>query len=290
MTPVPRGGPSHRGCKQGPLGQQQQRLRDRAEKQQPCAVYKKHSVSIGGQARPKETAVKMRRVSSEGRVDTGMYQCRSRTQRQRTALKATGRPTVIQAQKQRRPQVHRHLTSVRASDTGSPHQQLQRNGDPARQGQTFFLSFFFFKFLLLFNYSCLHFLPIPPPHLSQSHLPPPRFCPCVLYSSSCKPFSPLSPPHSPLAIVTLFLISMSLVIFRLLFSFVDYVPVKGEIIWHLSLTAWLISLSIGDFRSAPFISGRTSRAAPPPRSAETREPENQRQLDSLESTPPFPEP
>ena len=62
--------------------------------------------------------------------------------------------------------------------------------------------------------------------------------------SSCKLLSPLSPPHSPLAIVTLFLISMSLVMFCLLFSFVDYVPVKGEIIWYLSLTAWLISLSI----------------------------------------------
>ena len=37
---------------------------------------------------------------------------------------------------------------------------------------------------------------------------------------------------------------MSLVIFCLLFSFVDYVPGKGEIIWYLSLTAWLISLSI----------------------------------------------
>ena len=41
---------------------------------------------------------------------------------------------------------------------------------------------FFFKILfiylfiylfLLFNYSCLHFLSIPPPHPSQSHLPPP---------------------------------------------------------------------------------------------------------------------
>ena len=30
----------------------------------------------------------------------------------------------------------------------------------------------------------------------------------------------------------------------LLFSFVDYVPVKGEIIWYLSLTTWLISLGI----------------------------------------------
>ena len=74
--------------------------------------------------------------------------------------------------------------------------------------------------------------------------PPPWFCPCVLYSSSWKPFSPLSLLLSPLAIVRLFLISMSLVIFCLLFSFVDYVPVKGEIIWYLSFTAWLISLSI----------------------------------------------
>ena len=56
--------------------------------------------------------------------------------------------------------------------------------------------------------------------------------------------SPLSPPQSPVAIVTLFLISMSLIISCLLFSSVDYVPVKGEIIWYLSLTAWLISLSI----------------------------------------------
>ena len=31
----------------------------------------------------------------------------------------------------------------------------------------------FFKFLLLFNYSCMPFLPIPPPHPSWTHLPPP---------------------------------------------------------------------------------------------------------------------
>ena len=62
--------------------------------------------------------------------------------------------------------------------------------------------------------------------------------------SYCNPLSQLSFPHSPLAIVKLFLTSMSLVIFCLLFSSVDYVPVKGEIIWYLSLTAWLISLSI----------------------------------------------
>ena len=36
---------------------------------------------------------------------------------------------------------------------------------------------------------------------------------------------------------------MSLVIFWLLFSSIDYIPGKGEIIWYLSLSAWLISLS-----------------------------------------------
>ena len=104
--------------------------------------------------------------------------------------------------------------------------------------------------LFLFSYNCLHSLPITPPHPSQSHLPPPPLPSplilsiCVLYSSSYRPLSPLSPPHSPLGIVTMFSISMSLVIFCLLFSFVDYFSVKGEIIWYLSLTAWLISLSI----------------------------------------------
>ena len=37
-------------------------------------------------------------------------------------------------------------------------------------------NFYFFKFLkfwLLFNYSCLPFLPIPPPHPRWTHLPPP---------------------------------------------------------------------------------------------------------------------
>ena len=75
--------------------------------------------------------------------------------------------------------------------------------------------------------------PIPTP--SPTSTLPLDFCPCALYSSSCNPPSPLSPPHSPLVIVTRSSISMSLVIFCLLFAFVDYVPVKGEIIWYLSL-------------------------------------------------------
>ena len=73
----------------------------------------------------------------------------------------------------------------------------------------------------------LHPAPAEPTSLPHLHLPP-WFCPSVLYSSSCELLSPLSPPHSPLAIVRLFLTSMSLVIFCLLFSFVDYVPVKGD--------------------------------------------------------------
>ena len=119
----------------------------------------------------------------------------------------------------------------------------------------YFLFFLFFLikhfFLLLFNYSCLHFLPTAPPHPTPAKPtslpclhPPPWFCPCVPYTSSWKSLSPLSTPHSPLVIVRLLLTSMSLVIFCLLFFLVDQVPVKGEIIWYLSLTAWLISLSI----------------------------------------------
>ena len=111
---------------------------------------------------------------------------------------------------------------------------------------------FFFLILIFYCYSitvvCLFspsLHPTPAEHTSLPHLhPPPWFCPCVLYSSSCNPLSSLSPPHSPLTIVRLFLTSMSLVIFCLLFSSIHYVPIKGEIIWYLSLTTWLISLNI----------------------------------------------
>ena len=111
----------------------------------------------------------------------------------------------------------------------------------------FFSVFLHFNFLLLFNYSCVSFLPIPPPQPSWTPLPhpppPPWFCPCVLYISSCNPLFPLSPTHYPLANVRLFLTSMSLVIFCLLFSSIYHVPVKGEIIWYLSLTVWLFHLT-----------------------------------------------
>ena len=107
-----------------------------------------------------------------------------------------------------------------------------------------FLNFYCYSIRVVCLFSpSFHPTPAEPTSLPHLH-PPPWFCPCVLYSSSCNPLFPLSPPHSPLAIVRLFLTSMSLVIFCLLFSSIDYVPVKGESIWYLSLTAWLISLNI----------------------------------------------
>ena len=51
---------------------------------------------------------------------------------------------------------------------------------------------------------------------------------------------PLSIFHLSSMLLRLFLISMSLLIFCLLFSIVDYVPVNSEIIWYLSLTIWLV--------------------------------------------------
>ena len=125
----------------------------------------------------------------------------------------------------------------------------------------FFLNFIYF-YCLFFNYFIVvqlqlsAFLPTPPPHPSQTHLPlPPPLSPFVHVSFIVVPENPS--PHCTLppslAIVRLFLISMSLVIFCLLFPFVDYAPVKGEIIWYLSLTTWLISLSIILFSSIPAV-------------------------------------
>ena len=105
-------------------------------------------------------------------------------------------------------------------------------------------------FLLLFKYSFLPFPPTSPPHPSHPHLPsliPLLFGFVHVSFIVHKPFPLfplLSPPISLLVTVRLFLISMSLVVFCLLVCFIDQVPVKGEVIWYLSLTAWLISLSI----------------------------------------------
>ena len=100
----------------------------------------------------------------------------------------------------------------------------------------FILFYLFFNFCYSVTVVCifsssLH--PTPANPTSLPHLyPPPWFCPCVLYSSSCKPLSPLSPPHSPLAIVRLFLSSMSLVIFCLLFLKRFYLFIFRERGWE----------------------------------------------------------
>ena len=95
------------------------------------------------------------------------------------------------------------------------------------------LTFYFNFFLLSFKYHCLHFPTTTPPNPLPQPQPSPLptldlnpfwFCPCVLYRCSWKPFPlfpPLSPPTFPRATVSLFLISMSLVIFCLLVCFVD---------------------------------------------------------------------
>ena len=105
----------------------------------------------------------------------------------------------------------------------------------------------FIIYLLLLSPFSPH--PSPPPQPS----PPPTLDPtslCFVHVSfihvpdNPSPSVPIIPSHLPSGYCQLFLISMSLVIFCLLVHFVDYVPLIGEIIWYLSLTSWLISLSI----------------------------------------------
>ena len=113
----------------------------------------------------------------------------------------------------------------------------------------FFFNFYCYSITVVCLFSSSLYPTLAKP-TSLPHLPP-WFCPCVLYSSSCNLLFPLSPPHSPLAIVRLFLTSTSLVIFCLLFSSIDYVPVKGEIIWLRILQYILtdkITLSFTDRR------------------------------------------
>ena len=87
------------------------------------------------------------------------------------------------------------------------------------ENESFFLIFYCYSITVVCLFSpSLHPTPSKPASLPHLH-PPPWFCPCVLYSSSCNPLSSLSPTHSPLSIVRLFLTSMCLVIFCLLFFF-----------------------------------------------------------------------
>ena len=110
----------------------------------------------------------------------------------------------------------------------------------------------FFKYSYLFYYSCPSFssftLLIPAhPH---SHIQPPHRCPhpWVIHTRSLTnpfPFFPPFPsPHFPLAAVSLFHVSMPVVLFCSLVYFIHQILLVSEIIWYLFFTDWLISLSI----------------------------------------------
>ena len=107
----------------------------------------------------------------------------------------------------------------------------------------FFYNFYCYSITVVCIFSpSLHPTPAKATSLPSLH-PFHWFCLCVLYITSWKLLSPRSPPHSPLTIVRLFLTSMSLVIFRLLFLLLIMFQLKVRS-YGTSLNSWLISLSI----------------------------------------------
>ena len=145
---------------------------------------------------------------------------------------------------------------INITPSGSAKLGVAREGHFALTDMSSNVLKFFHFILLLLNYSCLHLPPTTPPHPRHAHFPPllPPLLGFVHVSFIVVPKNPsplsrilpLSPPTSPLVTINLFLISVSLTLFCLLVCFVDYIPVKGEMVfvWCLSLTTWLISLSI----------------------------------------------
>ena len=123
----------------------------------------------------------------------------------------------------------------------------------------FFICDFLINVPIQSPFSHHHF---PLPHLPPAILPPLALSMGPLYMFLDDPSLPL--PHYislplPLGTVSLFFISMSLVLFCSLVCFVDYVPPIGEVIWYLSFTTWLISLSIMLSRSIyAVVKGRSS--------------------------------
>ena len=97
------------------------------------------------------------------------------------------------------------------------------------------------------------------PHLCPIFTPPllPMY-PLQLFLQTLHPFPLKFPPLSPLVTVGLFSISVSLVIFYSFVCFVDYIPVKGEIIRCLSFIPWLTSLSIVLSSSIPAVANGRS--------------------------------
>ena len=107
-----------------------------------------------------------------------------------------------------------------------------------------FSSFFF---LLLFKYSCLHLLPtlaIPTSDLQYYPTLALSVGPLYMFLDNLSPFFPINPSHLPSGYCQFILYLTSLVLFCSLVCFVDQVPLIGEMIWYLSFTAWLTSLSL----------------------------------------------
>ena len=112
------------------------------------------------------------------------------------------------------------------------------------------ISFFIIVVQLQLSHLFLHYSPL-------SHLPTPtstvsphpivhvqEYSIHVPFLAPSSSFAHYHSPPSPLIPVSLFFISMSLVLFSSFVCFVDQIQIIGEIIWYLSFTAWLISLSI----------------------------------------------
>ena len=110
-----------------------------------------------------------------------------------------------------------------------------------------FFFFFFFFYCYSITVLCL-FSPSLQTTLAETPSSPTSTLPLDLAHVSCKvvPVKPSSHcplPTPPCPLLDFLNINVSGYIL-FLFSSIYYVPVKGDIIWYLSLTIWLISLSI----------------------------------------------
>ena len=90
-------------------------------------------------------------------------------------------------------------------------------------------------------------LPIPPPAPTVNSHTIVHVCGSLIHVLCLVPspsFHHYPPPCSPLVTFSLFHVPMPVVLFCSLVYFVHYIPLLGEIIFYLSFTNWLISLSI----------------------------------------------
>ena len=118
-----------------------------------------------------------------------------------------------------------------------------------------FSCYFFFLFLIYFfivvQVQLSAFPPTTPPPAQPSSPPSRDSTPLgfvhmsyfIVVPKNPSPFSPIILSYLPSG-YCLFVLYFNVSGYILLACFFDYVPVKGEIIWYLSFTAWLISPSI----------------------------------------------